>query len=399
MRTLTRQLLLLGCTTCLLAVINACTTTDSRPVAANNLTARPFGSVDGQAVTLFTLKNKNGLIAKIMDYGATLVEMHTPDKNGKMDDIVLGFDTLQGYIDDSPYFGSTVGRVANRIANGEFTLNEETYTLAKNDGGKHHLHGGEKGWDKKVWQAIPQDGEEPSVLFKLISPDGDEGYPGEVRARVRYTLTNKNELKIMMTATADESTPINMAHHSYWNLGGHDSGTILDHVLSIPAMGYTVAGPDFIPTGEIRELGGKAALANAAQGIDPVNFAYDHPIREHIDKLPPSGDNPGGYDHNYVLTGRRGVMKVAAEAWDPKSGRVLRIFTTEKGLQFYSGNFLNGHKGKGGAAYEKQEGFCLETQMYPDAINKRDVKGWHDVVIGPGQTYKHEMIHEFDRRD
>jgi len=377
---------------CLSLVITGCVSTKKNVEEVIVVTSEPFGTADGKPVSLFTLKNKTGLIAKISNYGGTLVEMHVPDRNGNLADIVLGHDNLESYKTDSPYFGSTVGRVANRIANAKFTLRDNEYVLAKNNG-DHHLHGGEKGWDKQVWEAeLIHDPLNPGVEMTLISPDGDEGYPGEVKATVTYILTFDNKLLVNMEAKTKRPTPINMAHHSYWNLGGHKSGTVLDHELMIGAQYYTPVDESFIPTGAVEPVKGT-----------PFDFRSSKPIGQDIAEIPSTGsDNPGGFDHNFVLNSLRYEMKMAAEVYHKESGRLMRVHTTEPGLQFYSGNFLNGHNGKENAVYSKHTGFCLESQVYPDAVNKRDLirkdgrDKWPTVIINPKQRYRHLMIHEFD---
>ncbi|MHC4943145.1 MAG: aldose epimerase family protein [Planctomycetota bacterium] len=344
----------------------------------------PFGEKDGKHVDLFILENENGLKAKITNYGGIVTEMHVPDCEGNRADVVLGFSHLHGYLEGHPYFGAIVGRVANRIGKGRFTLDGKEYTLATNNG-PNHLHGGEQGFDKKLWNAEPflsDDG--PALKLTCLSPDGEEGYPGNLTVTVVYTLTQSDELKVEMTAETDKPTPVNLAHHSYWNLKGHDQGTILDHELMINADHYTPTDKTLIPTGELAPL-----------DDTPYDFQEPKTIGRDIMKLPgnPASGNPGGYDVNFVLRGQEGVLKLAAKAYEPKSGRVLEVYTTEPGVQFYSGNFLDGTlMGKGGALYEKHQGFCLETQHFPDSINKPE---WPSIVLEPGDKYLHVMIHKF----
>ncbi len=338
----------------------------------------PFGKTpDGQEISVWTIRNKNDCVAKVTDYGAILTELHVPDKNGKLGDIVLGFDNLKGYLDGSPYFGATVGRVANRIAKGKFKLKGKEYTLATNNG-PNHLHGGKVGFDKVVWQAATSaDGK--SVSFHYTSKDGEEGYPGALKVRVTYTLTDDNELKVDYEATADQATPVNLTHHSYFNLGGAAAGTILDHELTLQADTYTPTDDTLIPTGEVKPVAGT-----------PLDFTAPTAIGKRIDQL--KGE-PGGYDHNFVLRGKMGELRSAAIVRDPKSGRMMEILTTEPGLQFYSGNFLDGKlKGKGGVTYVKHHGFCLEAQHYPDSVNQPH---FPTVILEPGQTYKQTTVHKF----
>jgi aldose 1-epimerase len=342
-------------------------------------TATMFGTVDDKPVQLYTLTNTHGLVAKITNYGAIVTELHVPDKAGTLADIVLGFDTLDGYLKGSPYFGAIVGRVANRIRNAEFTLEDKHYVLDANDK-PHHLHGGKKGWDKVVWTAKPVDtAEGPALELTYVSKNGEEGYPGNVSARTVYTLTNNNELRVEMQATTDETTLVNMAHHSYWNLGGHDSGTIRDHELTLYADQYTPGSP-MVPYGDIKPVKGT-----------PFDFTRSKAIGRDLEA---AGGKPIGFDHNFVVNGDADAMRPVARLRDPKSGRVLTLEADQPGVQFYSGNFLDGSiTGKGGAVYGQYTGVCLETQKFPNAIN---VPAWKDqVILRPGQTYKHTMVHRF----
>ena len=350
-----------------------------------SITRADFGTLDSKPVSLYTLRNKNGLVAKISDYGGIVTELYTPDRDGKMADVVLGFETLDGYVAGSPYFGAMVGRVGNRIAGGRFTLDGKQYQLATNNG-PNHLHGGVKGFDKVVWNAAPMmDSNGPALKLTYSAKDGEENYPGNLDVTVVYTLTNHNELAIEITATADAATPVNIVHHTYWNLAGHDAGDILGHELKLGAATYTPTDKTLIPTGAIDPVAGTA-----------FDFRKAKAIGADIGQLPgDGGDDPGGYDLNYVLDGKLGEMKLAARVRDPGSGRVMEIRTTEPGVQFYSGNFLNGLNGKGGTVYKKHHGFCLETQHYPDSINQEGRDGWPTIILRPGQTYRHTMIHKF----
>ena len=337
----------------------------------------PYGSVDGKAVSLYTLTNASGLVLKVTNYGTIVTEFHVPDKAGKMADIVAGFENLDGYIKGSPYFGATVGRVANRIKNGQFTLEGKTYKLATNNP-PNHLHGGKKGFDKVVWDADPKESADgPSIAFTYVSKDGEEGYPGTLSAKVTYTLSNKNEFRIEMEATTDKTTIVNLAHHSYWNLAGCDSGSILEHELTLYADKYTPGDP--VPDGKIKSVKGT-----------PFDFTTAKPIGKDLKAV---GGKPVGYDHNYVVDGDPHTLRPVARLKDPKSGRVMTIEADQPGVQFYSGNFLDGTlKGKG-ATYPQHAALCLETQKFPNSI---DVPAWkEEVTLKPGQTYKHTMIHRF----
>jgi aldose 1-epimerase len=334
-------------------------------------------------VTMYTLINKNGLVMKCIDYGAIITELHVPDKNGKMADVVLGFDKLNGYLKGHPYFGSNAGRCGNRIAKGKFTLDGKEYTLATNNG-PNHLHGGDQGFDKKLWKGEPFLGATgPGVKFTYTSPDGEEGYPGRLSVTISYTLTDNNELVIDYRATTDKTTICNLAHHSYFNLAGHNSGTILDHVARFAAKNYTPTDDTLIPTGKIDPVAGT-----------PFDFTRDKPIGKDLEKV---GGKPAGYDLNYVLDkGTTERPELAAVVTDPKSGRTLEVWTTEPGLQFYTGNFLDGtNVGKGGAVYKQYNGFCLEAQKFPDSINKPQWKDKSNPILQPGETYKQTTVYKF----
>jgi aldose 1-epimerase len=343
-----------------------------------------FGTTkDGQAVDLYTLTNANGVVAKVITYGALLTELHVPDKAGKLADVVLGFKTLDKYEGDQPYFGGTIGRVANRIAKGKFKLGGQDYTLAVNNG-PNHLHGGLKGFDKRVWKAQPVSvGGVPAVRFTYTSADMEEGYPGALTATVTYTLTPSNELRLEYTAATDKPTIVNLTNHSYFNLAGDGQGTILDHELTIMADRYTPVDDTLIPTGEIASVRGTVMDFNRATAIGA-----------RITEVP--GPGPGGYDHNYVLSHGGRVLAMSATVRDPKSGRVMDVLTTEPGVQFYTGNFLDGTlTGKAGVAYQKHFGFCLETQHFPDSINHSN---FPPVVLQPGRTFKSTTVYRFSAR-
>jgi len=334
---------------------------------------------DGAAVEQYVLRNAGGVVAKVMTYGATLTDLLVPDRDGKPGSIVLGFDTFPPYLGEVPYFGSTVGRYANRIARGVFELNGRQYTLATNNG-PNHLHGGVRGFDKVVWRAEPHDdAQSPSVTFTYRSPDGEEGYPGTLTVAVTYTLTAQNEIRLDYQATTDKATPINVTNHSYFNLAGEGTGTILEHELMIAADQFTPVDDTLIPTGAIAPVAGT-----------PMDFTTPHRIGERIAEVP--GAPPGGYDHNYVLRPHSGLA-LAARLSDVRSGRVMEVLTTEPGIQFYSGNFLDGKiHGRSGAAYVQHAALCLETQHFPDSVNHPN---FPSVVLPPGQTFTSRTVYRF----
>jgi aldose 1-epimerase len=338
----------------------------------------PFGRINETPVQLYTLTNTHGLVVKITNYGAIVTEVHVPDRTGMLADIVLGFENLDGYVGGSSYFGAIVGRVANRIGNAEFTLEGRHYSLAANDK-PHHLHGGRKGWDKVIWNAMPIDTDDgPALELSYISKDGEEGYPGTVMAKTIYTLTNENELKVEMQATTDTTTLVNMAHHSYWNLGGYNSGTILEHELTLYADQYTPGTP-MVPDGRITPVRGT-----------PFDFTMGKAIGK---ELKQAGGTPIGYDHNFVVNGEPNRLRPVARLKDPKSGRVMTLSADQPGVQFYTGNFLDGSSTGKSTTYGQYAALCLETQKFPNAIN---VPAWHDqVILRPGQTYRHAMVHTF----
>lgn len=340
-----------------------------------------FGTTrDGTPVKQFTLTNANGDVVKLLSYGATLQAWDVPDKNGHVDDVVFGFDDVAGYQSDAnQFFGATVGRVANRIAGGKFTVDGKEYTLAKNDG-PNTLHGGVKrSLDKVVWQgkAVGSDAGD-AVEFTYTSPDGEEGFPGDLSVKVTYTLTDKDALRIDYEATTDKATPVNLCNHAYFNLSGAGSPTILDHEVKLNADHYTPVDDTLIPTGEIAPVEGTV-----------FDFRDFHAIGERVAQL---DDQPGGgYDHNFALNSQDGSLALAAVVRDPKSGRELQVFTTEPGIQFYVGNFLRGDKGKGGKPYAYRSGFCLETQHFPNAVNEPK---FAPIILHPGETYKHTCVYQ-----
>ncbi|MBM4034806.1 MAG: galactose mutarotase [Planctomycetes bacterium] len=340
----------------------------------------PYGELpDGTSVDIYTLTNGNGMEVKLINYGAITVSVKVPDRQGNLADVTLGYDTMEGWLKNAPHFGSTVGRYANRIAKGAFTLDGTTYKLATNSG-ENHLHGGVKGFDKAVWNAQPiQTPAAVAVRFTYLSKDGEEGYPGNLSATALYTLTNNNELKIEFSATTDKPTVVNFAHHSYWNLAGPRAGDVLGHILTIFADNYTPTDKGLIPTGELKPVLGT-----------PYDFTVPTPIGKRIAEI------EGGYDINYALRNPAGRVGIAARLYEPRSGRLMEIYTDQPGIQFYSGNFLDGAiVGKDGVAYRKHGGLCLETQRFPDSPNKPN---FPSPVLRPGQTYKHTMTHRFSTR-
>jgi aldose 1-epimerase len=339
-----------------------------------------FGkTADGQTIDIYTLTNKNGLVAKVTTYGATLTELHVPGKDGKLTDVVLGFNTLDGYLKGCPYFGATTGRVANRIAAGKFTVDGRLYRVATNNA-PNHLHGGNVGFDKRVWKARGiTDASGFGIVLSYMSPDGEEGYPGNLDITVTYMLTNANELRIDYKAKTDESTPINLTNHAYFNLAGAGNGTILDHELLLVASRFTPVDATSIPTG---------AIAPVARTV--MDFTKPTAIGLRIDKV---GGDPGGYDHNYVLDKKGTELALAARLRDPVSGRIMEVWTTEPGIQLYTGNYLDGTiKGKGGKVYGKRSALCLETQHFPDSVNHPE---FPSVMLKPGQTYTQTTVHKF----
>jgi len=342
----------------------------------------PFGTTSrGEAVSVYTLKNTHGMALRVINYGGIILSLRVPDRHGRSDDIVLGYDSLADYERSSPYFGAIIGRYGNRIARGRFTLDGKTYTLATNNG-PNHLHGGVKGFDKVVWDAAPfERGDSVGLVFRYTSPDGDEGYPGTVRATVTYTLTAQNELIFDYDATTDHATPINLTQHSYFNLAGDGKRDILDHVVTLNADAFTPVDSTLIPTGEIRNVAGTpfdfrtptAIGARVAQDDEQLRFGR-------------------GYDHNFVLT----KAGPAARVYEPSTGRVMEISTTEPGLQFYSGNFLDGTlSGKGGVVYQHRYGFAMETQHFPDSPNK---PGFPSTILRPGSEYRSRTVYHFTVR-
>jgi aldose 1-epimerase len=354
---------------------------ETKEAGAMSANEEPFGQTsDGRQVALYTLTNPNGIKAGITNFGAILVSLEVPDRDGNMADVTLGFDALDGYLGKHPYFGAVVGRYANRIGNAGFMLNGVEYKLAANNG-ENHLHGGTKGFDKMVWKLddLRAEGDEASVKMSYISEDGEEGYPGNLACSVTYTLTEDDELKISYEADTDKATVVNLTNHSYFNLGGQGTGDVLGHELMLNADKYTVVDEGLIPTGENRSV-----------KDSPMDFTISASIGSRIAQV------EGGYDHNYVLKSGGGSLALCARAYEPTSGRVMEVYTTEPGVQLYTGNFLDGSMtGKGGKVYKKHYGFCLETQHFPDSPNKSD---FPSVVLEPGQKYATTTVFKFATR-
>ncbi|MEE2685114.1 MAG: aldose epimerase family protein [Planctomycetota bacterium] len=343
----------------------------------------PFGTTaDGQSVELFTCTNAGGVKLRMMTYGAIVVSLEVPDRDGTIANVNLGYEKLDGYLAGSPYFGATVGRYCNRIAGGMFRLDGKQYTLATNNG-SNHLHGGDVGYDKVVWEARPiRRRSEVGVRFQYTSKDGEEGYPGTVQITATYTLTNENELKVELRARSDAATPVNLTNHCYWNLAGAGSGSILDHQLQVESDEYLAVDDTLIPTGNMVAVKGS-----------PLDFTSPHAIGERLKQIPEIEGLPQGYDHCFVVRRGKAGLALAARVTDPSSGRTMEIYTTQPGLQFYSGNFLDGTDGSGG--FQQYEGFCLETQHYPDSPNQ---PGFPSTILYPGKKYQHTTVHAFSAR-
>lgn len=349
-----------------------------------------FGKTpEGREAQLFQLRNLRGLSAEISDYGGTIVRLFAPDRHGVLADIVLGFENVADYVAHSPYFGCIIGRCGNRIADGKFSLHGETFHLAKNNspgGIPCHLHGGRRGFDKVFWDAEPFTNSGFAALrLKYRSVDGEEGYPGNLDVMVTYTLDDDNELRIDYVATTDRPTPVNLTNHSYFNLAGEGSGDVLGHVLTLNAHGYTPVNPGLIPLGHVAPVAGT-----------PFDFTAPHKIGERIAVPNEQLRFAGGYDHNFALDRSGDGMTLAATAFEPVSGRILEVHTTEPGIQFYSGNFLKGSfGGKQGHVYRRRDGFCLETQHFPDAPNQ---PSFPSVILQPGQPLRSSTVYRFDAR-
>ncbi len=347
------------------------------------VTKEPFGTnQDGKAVDIYTLTNDHGMRARIMTRGGTIVSLEVPDREGKLGDVVLGFNTLEEYIKDSPHFGCVCGRYANRIGGASFTLDGTTYKLVANKG-DNQLHGGKVGFDKYVWPAEPVERDDAvGVRMTHVSPDGDQGYPGTLSCTMTYWLTNENELRIDYEATTDKPTVLNLTNHSYFNLAGEGNGTVLDHVLRIDADHFTPTDAEQIPTGEIRSVKGT-----------PMDFTTPTPIGARVEQDDEQLRLGNGYDHNWVLNSGGGELALAAEVTEPTTGRVMRVLTTEPGVQLYIGNYLNGRlTGKSGKTYVRRGALCLETQHFPDSPNHDN---FPSTVLRPGETFTSTTVFAF----
>jgi aldose 1-epimerase len=350
-------------------------------------TARPFGRLpDGREAHLHTLQGADGFRVDLSDFGARIVGVLAPDRDGKLADVVLGFGDVEGYAVDCPYFGATIGRVANRIAGAKFTLDGREYRLAANEtnhGVKTHLHGGGRGFDKVLWAAEPTEREgRPALRFRYTSPAGEEGYPSTLQVEVIYSLTADRGLRLDYKATTDQPTPVNLTNHVYFNLAGEGRGTILDHEFTVRASHYTPTDAALLPNGEIAPVAGT-----------PFDFTTPRRIGDRIDGPHPQLRQGGGYDLNFVLDSSDGSLALAATVRDPASGRVLEVLTTEPGLQFYTGNFFSKPRpGKSGVPYAPRTGFALETEHFPDAVNQPRFPG---VILRPGGTFRSTTIYRF----
>ena len=345
-----------------------------------SVTKSSFGEADGKKVELYKLTNSKGEAVSLITYGATVTKIEVPDKDGKVGDMVLGFDDLDSYLkkDNDPYFGATIGRYGNRIAKGHFTLEGKSYTLAVNNG-PNSLHGGLKGFDKQIWTAEIVAQNPPTVRFTRTSPDGEEGFPGTLQVAVTYSWSDDGKLKISFHATTDKPTIVNLTNHSYFNLSGPGSGTVLDDLVQINASAYTPVDDTLIPTGEIKKVAGT-----------PFDFRKPTAIGARIDQVP---GKPVGYDHNYVLRDASEGVRLIATAVDPKSGRRLKVYSDQPGVQFYTGNFLDGTITGLGGVYQQHTAFCFEPQHFPDSPNEPK---FPSVELKPGSTYHATIIYAFD---
>ena len=363
------------------ALLASCKSVDKG--ARGSVTVQEFGKLpNGETAQLFILKNRNGVETAITNYGGIIVTLKTYDAKGLLADVALGFETLAGYLRPHPYFGAIIGRYGNRIGKARFTLDGVTYTLAKNDG-ENSLHGGVEGFDKKLWKARTESGPDSQTLvLSRTSPDGEEGYPGTLRTEVRYTLSDDDSFRIDYLATTDKKTVVNLTNHTYFNLKGQGNGDILDHEIRINASRFTPVDEGLIPTGELRPVEGT-----------PVDFRKPARIGARIDADDEQIRRGRGYDHNFVLDREGEGLAFAARVIEPSTGRGLEVWTTEPGMQFYTGNFLDGSIiGKGGKAYPRRSGFCLETQHFPDSPNQ---PAFPSTVLEPGREYRSSTVWKF----
>ena len=364
-----------------LVVAGCATNSSTESSAASGITQEPFGTApDGAPVTIYTLRNANGMQARILNYGGIIQSLKVPDKNGKFDDVVFGYDDLDSYVTNSPYFGALIGRYGNRIAHGRFTLDGTTYQLATNNG-VNSLHGGVRGFDKVIWQVTPGVSDLGETLtLTYTSHDGEEGYPGTLKVKAVYTLTKDNSIRLDYTATDDKDTVVNLTQHSYFNLAGH--GDILSHVVYLNADKFTPVDSTLITTGELRPVDGT-----------PFDFRTPTTIGARIGQDDEQLKFGNGYDHNWVINHPMGELGLDARVTEPTSGRVMEVWSTEPGLQFYSGNFLDGSNvGKGGQVYQFRNAFAMEPQHYPDSPNHDN---FPSVVLHPGETYQNTIVYHF----
>lgn len=372
----------------LVLVVFACGLLPAQDTSAKHkrgVQKQSFGTREGRPINLYTLTNSHGVEVRAMNYGGIIVSIRVPDRKGQFADIVLGHESLEGYIPNPPYLGAVVGRYANRIANGTFTLDGKIYTLPKNDG-PNTLHGGvTRTFDKVVWDDVPLKGGKPGVMFTYLSKDGEEGFPGNLTAKVTYTLNDDNELVIDYEATADKATPINLSQHSYFNLAGEGSGDILNTELMLNADRFTPVDKNLIPTGELRPVKGT-----------PFDFTTPTRIGARIDDNNEQLVLGHGYDHNFIINRKGNGLELAARAYEPTSGRVLEVFTTQPGVQFYTGNFLDGTViGDHGHVYKRRDAFCLETQHFPDSPNH---PAFPSTILRPGQTFHQKAVFKFSTK-
>ena len=354
------------------------------PAARSAVQIQPFGTRDGRPITLYTLTNSHGVELRAMNYGGIILSIRVPDRKGQLADVVLGHDTAEGYMPNPPYIGAIVGRYANRLANGTFTLDGKKYTLPKNDG-PNTLHGGTtRTFDKVVWEGEPLKSK-PGVALSYLSKDGEEGFPGNLKVKVTYTLTDANELILDYEATTDKATPINVSQHSYFNLAGEGTSDILNHEVLINADRFTPVDKNLIPTGELRPVKGTPLDFTATTRIGArIDDNYEQLVLGH------------GYDHNFVINRKGQGLTTAARVYEPTSGRVLEVSTTQPGVQFYTGNFLDGTvTGKQGHVYQRRYGFCLETQHFPDSPNHPD---FPTTILRPGETFRSKTVFKFSAK-
>jgi aldose 1-epimerase len=378
---MTTNLLLLISFLIMAAMTVGCSPSDAD--TSNQLLREPFGTMpEGQDIESFTLRNATGIEMQVINFGAIITSLRVPDRDGNFDDVVLGYDNLDDYLGDHPHFGAVIGRYGNRIGNSRFELDGEVYELTPNEG-DNHVHGGDRGFDRVVWDAEPfERAGERGVVFTYVSVDGEEGYPGTLTARVTYTLTDRDEVIFDYYATTDQATPVNLTQHSYFNLAGHGSGDILGHELELTADHFTPIDHEFIPTGEIRAVAGT-----------PFDFTESTAIGARIDDDDEQLRHGLGYDHNFVLNRGGSGLVLAARLYEPTTGRVMEVHTEEPGIQFYAGNLMDGSwTGKDGAVYDYRTGLCLETQHYPDSPNKPE---FPSTILRPGEEYTTRTIYSF----